>query len=118
MSDKDKAANPLLEAINDGSAFASTDVRAESITMPGTEDTAQVFVRELPDKQFRDILGDPNGYDRARLIHEAIRNADGKTLLTRDQASKLKPQMAKVLEEAAMRGNGLDKTVQEEAGNE
>lgn len=114
MNDK---SNPLLDAINSGAAFASTDVKPETITMPGSEDTAVVYVRELPDKLFREILTDPNGYDRARLIAEAIRKDDGKPLLTRAKASELKPQMAKVLEEAAMRGNGLDQASQEKAGN-
>jgi len=109
--------NAFLEAINSGAAFASTDLRTDTITMPGTEDTATVYVRELPDKQLRDILTDPAGYDRARLIAECIRKEDGKTLLTREQASKLKPKMAMVLEEAAMRGQSLSKDEQEKTGN-
>lgn len=103
--------------LEDGTAYASEDVAKHEITMPGG-DKADVFVAELADKKFRDILGNPKGYDRAELIAAAIRKPDGKPLLTRDAAGKLKPMMAKVLEEVAMKACGFDKDAAEKSGNE
>lgn len=116
MSDKKKTFD-LAAAIDDGSLFSSDEVTKHTITMP-SGDEADVFVLELPDKRFREILAKEGGYDRAEMIAATIRKPDGKALLTIAAAGKLKPKMARVLEEAAMKGNGFDKDATEKVGND
>lgn len=106
-------AAPALSA-TDACLFAGQDVIRHEVELP--TGTAIVFVAELPDKQLRTIMGREGGYDRAELIAKAIRDENGKTMLSQEQAGKLKPKVAFAFEKTILKANGLGKSGDE--GNE
>lgn len=115
MTDK-TATDNLLAQLTAAGAMASDDVASHEVAIG--DGTATVYVRELSDKKFRKILTKVGGYDRADLIAAAIADEAGKAVFTVEQAGNLKPKMAKLLEEVAMKANGFDPKLAEEAGND
>ncbi|MBN8799170.1 MAG: hypothetical protein J0H45_07405, partial [Stenotrophomonas nitritireducens] len=68
----------LLHTFQDMGMFASPDVRPDTIELsPGV--TADFYVRELPDAEFRKLWADG---DRAKLIAATICDADGKPIMS------------------------------------
>ena len=115
MTDK-TATHNLLAQLTAAGAMASDDVTSHEVAIG--DGTATVFVHELSDKRFRKILTKVGGYDRADLIAAAIADESGKAVFTAEQAGNLKPKMAKLLEEVAMKANGFDAKAAEEVGND
>lgn len=76
-----------------------------------------VHIAELPDAQFRKIIGRKEGYDRAELIATAIRDEDGSPVFTRELAGTLKPKVARDLEQLVMKANGFDGEEADAEGN-
>ena len=75
-------------------------------------------VAEIPDAQFRRIIGNKNGYDRAELIAAAVRDPDGGVVFDKASAGNLKPLVARELESRVMKFNGFDGEGAEAAGND
>lgn len=97
------------------SACVSQESKAVEFDLAGEKVT--VLVAELPDAQFRKIIGRKEGYDRAELIAAAIRDEDGSPLFTREVAGTLKPKVARDLEQLVMKSNGFDGDEAEAEGN-
>lgn len=116
MTDK-KETLDFQQLVGDGSLFASTELVKRTIAVPG-HGNAEVYVLEMPDRKLRDILTKAGGYDRAELIAAGIRKPDGKPLLTVEAAAKLKPRMAKVLEQTVIAVAGSDQVELEKSGND
>lgn len=104
----------ILQALEDAGAFAAKDVHRDTVELaPGV--TAEFYVRELPDTEFRKIWAEG---DRAKLIAACIRDADGKAVMTAEKAGKLKPLIAAELQKIALKHSGFGESdLQEEAGN-
>lgn len=111
----EKTQSPLLTAFTEGGAFAADNVHRDTVELkPGT--TAEFYVRELPDSEFRRIWADG---DRAKLIAATICDADGNAVMDAKQAGKLKPLIAAELQKIALKHSGFGdvEAQQEEAGN-
>ncbi|MGR4897528.1 hypothetical protein ACIPR8_20015 [Stenotrophomonas sp. LARHCG68] len=107
---------PLLNAFKDLGMFASPDVRPDTIEL-GTGVTAEFYVRELPDAEFRKLWADG---DRAKLIAATICDADGKPIMSVEDAARLKPPIAAKFQDVALKHAGFgDKAAAaaEQAGN-
>lgn len=107
---------PLLNAFKDLGMFASPDVRPDTIEL-GAGVTAEFYVRELPDAEFRKLWADG---DRAKLIAATICDADGKPIMSVEDAARLKPPIAAKFQDVALKHAGFgDKAAAaaEQAGN-
>lgn len=107
---------PLLSAFKDLGMFASPDVRPDTIEL-GAGVTAEFYVRELPDAEFRKLWADG---DRAKLIAATICDADGKPIMSVEDAARLKPPIAAKFQDVALKHAGFgDKAAAaaEQAGN-
>ncbi len=106
----------LLHTFQDLGMFASPDVRPETIELsPGV--TAEFCVRELPDAEFRKLWADG---DRAKLIAATICDADGKPIMTAEDAARLKPPIATKFQDVALKHAGFGEkaaAAAEQAGN-
>lgn len=106
----------LLQSFEGLGMFASRDVRPDTIELPDGK-TAQFFVRELPDAEFRKLWREA---DRSTLIAATICDEDGKPVMTAKQAAQLKPLVAAELQKIAMKHSGFGdeaEKAQAEAGN-
>jgi hypothetical protein len=106
----------LLNAFEEMGLFASKDVQPDKIELsPGI--TADFYVRELPDAEFRKLWADG---DRAKLIAATICDADGKPVMSEKDAARLKPMIAAKFQAVAFKHSGLGpeaEAQQAEAGN-
>lgn len=106
----------LLDAFHDMGMFASPDVRPDTIELsPGV--TAAFYVRELPDALFRKLWADG---DRAKLIAATICDADGKAIMSVEDAARLKPPIAAKFQDVALKHAGFGEkaaVAAEQAGN-
>lgn len=106
----------LLDAFHDMGMFASPDVRPDTIELsPGV--SAAFYVRELPDAEFRKLWADG---DRAKLIAATICDADGKAIMTVQDAARLKPPIAAKFQDVALKHAGFGEkatAAAEQAGN-
>lgn len=105
----------ILQALESAGAFAAQELHRDTVELsPGV--TAEFFVRELPDTEFRRIWADG---DRAKLIAACIRDEDGKAVMTVEKAGTLKPTIAAEFQRIALKHSGFgDSDLQEEAGND
>lgn len=106
----------LLNAFKELGMFASPDVRPDTIEL-GAGVTAEFYVRELPDTEFRQLWTDG---DRAKLIAATICDADGKPIMSVEDAARLKPPIAAKFQDVALKHAGFgDKAAAaaEQAGN-
>lgn len=92
----------LLDALQASGAFASSELQQRSVKLG--KQSADVFVRELPDAEFRQKVGAP--YNRANLIAACICDADGKPVMSAEQAAALKVNVARDLERICFEVNG------------
>lgn len=92
----------LLESLSSVGAFASTELHKRSVPI-GPKKKADVFVREIPDSEYRALIG--ANYDRSKLIAAGICDADGKPVMSAEQAATLKPRVAYDLEKLVMTVN-------------
>jgi hypothetical protein len=102
----------LKDTLQAGGAFASTEVHKRTLKL-GKKKTADVYVRELSDTDFRAKVGAP--YDRSNLIAAAICDAEGNPVLTIDEAKALKVSIARDLEKLCFQVNNEEGT-DDEAG--
>lgn len=93
----------LIDTLKSGGAFASTETQKRKLKLANKK-TADVFVRELPDAEFRQKVGAP--YDRSNLIAACIVSEDGTPVLTVEDAAGLKVSVARDLERICFEVNG------------
>lgn len=102
----------LKDTLKSGGAFASTEVHKRTLKLPKKK-TADVYVRELSDTDFRAKVGAP--YDRSNLIAAAICDAEGNAIFTVEEAKALKVNIARDLEKLCFQVNNEDGT-EDDAG--
>jgi hypothetical protein len=109
-----KSINKTLAALQAGGACVGENLHTFDFEVG--EAKIPLAVIELPDAEFRKIIGNPNGYDRSELIAAAVRDPDGGIVFNKGTAGKLKPKVARDLEKMVMTHNGFgDDTAQAEA---
>lgn len=93
----------LLDAFHDMGMFASKDVRPDKLELrPGV--IAEFYVRELPDAEFRQLFDQG---DRGKLIAATICDADGTPVMTEADAARLKPLIAAMFQDVALKHSGF-----------
>lgn len=116
-ADNAETSQTLLQAFEGLGMFAARDAKPDTIQLPNGK-VAQFYVRELTDAKFRKLFAEQ---DRSKLIAATICDADGKDVMTVAEAARLKPLVAKLFQDIAMKHSGFgDAAVEEqvEAGNE
>ena len=100
------------------SAVVSNETHAAEVTLSEGV-VATVYIAELPDAEFRRIVGDKEGYDRAKLLKAAIRDEAGGPLFSKQfPADNLRPKIAAEIEKLVMRHNGFAGDEAEAAGKD
>jgi len=115
MSDTTNKTNAALLALQQNGACVGAELHHFELTIG--EATVPLAVAEVPDAEFRRIIGNKNGYDRAELIAAAVRDPDGGVVFDKASAGRLKPLIARDLESRVMKFNGFDGEGAEETGN-
>lgn len=111
-----KTINKTFAALQDSGACVGETLHPVDFEIG--EATIQIAIIELPDAEFRKILGSKDGYDRADLIAAAVRDPDGGVVFNKGTAGKLKPKVARDLEQLVMKHNGFDGDGAEAEGND
>lgn len=115
MSEKTNKTNAALLALQQNGACVGAELHNFELTIGDAK--VPLAVAEIPDAEFRRIIGNKNGYDRAELIAAAVRDPDGGVVFDKAGAGKLKPMIARELESSVMKFNGFDGGSAEETGN-
>ena len=107
----------LLQSFETLGMFAAREVKRDTVEL-APDVTAEFYVRELPDAEFRKLWADG---DRAKLIAACICDADGKAVMDAKKAGQLLPNIAAKLQAIALKHSGFgaenEAKAREEAGN-
>lgn len=110
-----KTTNKTLTALQSGGACVNDQLHTFDFEIGDTK--IPLAVVELPDAEFRKIIGKKEGYDRSELIAAAVRDPDGGIVFNKGTAGTLKPKVARDLEQLVMKHNGFDGEGAEAEGN-